>query len=171
MSHVYYASDLHVGHPSIVKYRQGITSEADNVALIEHHWYSLITKRDKVILLGDTIFHSDHIEWLDSLPGIKEYLIGNHCLQFSGCDFEKLHPYFKVHAFKKKGRFWLSHAPIHDTELRGRRNIHGHDHKGAHRGSDYINVNLDVILPLTGSIFLQSDQINPYAEQLRSRRD
>ena len=50
---------------------------------------------------------------------------------------------FGLYKYKE---FWLSHAPIHPCELRGKRNIHGHVHQNHvmdehhKRDNRYINV-------------------------------
>jgi calcineurin-like phosphoesterase family protein len=45
---------------------------------------------------------------------------------------------------KYKG-FWLSHAPIHPEELRGKPNIHGHVHTNTLNDSRYFNASLENI--------------------------
>jgi calcineurin-like phosphoesterase family protein len=52
-------------------------------------------------------------------------VLGNHDI-FPISEYQK---YFtKIHGLTKYKGFWLSHAPIHSEELRGKINIHGHVH-------------------------------------------
>ena len=59
------------------------------------------------------------------LNGTIHIITGNHCwLQaYEGMDVRP--------SLTAKYGFWLSHAPIHPNELRGRKNIHGHVHNEA----------------------------------------
>jgi calcineurin-like phosphoesterase family protein len=82
-------------------------------------------------------------ESLKELNGVKRLVRGNH-------DEFKVEKYLQVFEdvlgiTTYKG-YWVSHAPIHPVELRGKRNIHGHVHgntiKDNEGGVDnrYINV-------------------------------
>ncbi|WNV47399.1 hypothetical protein ENKO_296 [Klebsiella phage fENko-Kae01] len=51
--------------------------------------------------------------------------------------------YDEVHALLKYKEFWLSHAPIADVELRGKRNIHGHVHAQSVPDIKYLNTSVD----------------------------
>ena len=51
--------------------------------------------------------------------------------------------YDEVHALLKYKEFWLSHAPLHPDELRGKRNIHGHVHTASVPDTKYLNVSVD----------------------------
>ena len=45
-----------------------------------------------------------------------------------------------VHGLKSQYGFWISHAPMHPAELRGKPNIHGHVHFATVPDDNYINV-------------------------------
>ena len=128
MSEVFFISDLHFGHRSILKYRQreGITTEQEHSELIFHNIMTVVSKRDNLWVLGDVAFTK---EWLYKLKYIKcrkNLILGNHD-EHNMQDY--LNVFDSVHAFVKFREFWLSHCPMHEAELRGRINVHGHVHK------------------------------------------
>jgi calcineurin-like phosphoesterase family protein len=53
--------------------------------------------------------------------------------------------YDEVYSLFKYKNMWLSHAPIHPDELRGRVNIHGHTHYHVIDDSRYLNVCMEQI--------------------------
>lgn len=126
MSAVYFLSDLHLGHKNICKFRPGFTSVEEHNALIKENYHKRVTKRDTVYFLGDVAFDAESLADVKTWAGAKKILIaGNHCLDhFSMKDL--VEAYDEVYSLKKYKEFWLSHAPIHPDELRGKINIHGH---------------------------------------------
>lgn len=129
MSQVFFISDLHLGHKSILKFspdRVGTCSciyEHDEILV--DRWNSKVNKRDTVWVLGDICFDIEKMPLFDRMLGTKNLIIGNHD-KFQLGVYQK---YFnKIHGFLKYKGFWISHAPIHPDELRGKRNIHGHVH-------------------------------------------
>ncbi len=93
------------------------------------------------------------------MKGNKHLILGNH----DKFTLETYSQYFnKIHGFMKKGGFWLSHAPIHPKELRGRVNIHGHVHSKSIPDPRYFNVSVEAL----GGIPISMDEIR---EQLNSR--
>lgn len=129
MSNVFFISDLHLGHKNILKfagdYRDGSTIEEHDEILIQKI-NSRVSSRDKLFILGDVVWRKCDINIMRRIYGQKELIIGNH-------DEHSLDVYRdvfdRVHGFYKYKGFWLSHAPIHPDELRGKRNIHGHVHQ------------------------------------------
>lgn len=122
---VYFCSDLHFGHKRIHEFRPFTKSSADNDALIMHDWNAVITKRDIVYVLGDAAFTTEACDLFSALPGEKYLVRGNHDTLNTSYYLK----YFKeVYGIIKYKEFWLSHAPIHPDELRGRINLHGHVH-------------------------------------------
>jgi len=122
-------SDLHFGHKRITEFRPFETMEEHEQCLMDG-WCSVVNPRDKVWVLGDSAFSSEALVKLGSLPGTKFLVRGNH-------DHLPTWEYLKVfeevfglvYYKRKKGqKAWLSHAPIHPDELRGRINVHGHVH-------------------------------------------
>ena len=70
--------------------------------------------------------------------------MGNHENQFGEFRTEQLWDVFtKVHALHTRKGCWLSHAPIHPEELRGKFNIHGHVHDNTLQDPRYANVSLE----------------------------
>lgn len=170
MSNVWFGSDFHFGHKNIQKFRRDVDSEENNRRLIVHDWQRLVTKRDTVFVLGDAAFTMDTVEEFGNLPGAKKYLIrGNHDLLNTSVYLK----YFdEVYGFLKYKEFWLSHAPIHPDELRGRVNLHGHVHyesirKPFHPAHDvkqgldprYFNCCVEFVLACTGRRLISLEEI------------
>lgn len=138
---VYFMSDLHLGHKNIAKFRE-LNSSEENDEMILDRLSGILTKRDKIYLVGDNAFTVAAFDKLMSvIPKgcVVDYVIGNH-------DFEKdltaNYVASKVHSLSgitKYKHYWISHAPIHSSELRGKLNIHGHTHHKL-MGDGYINV-------------------------------
>lgn len=125
ISEVYFCSDLHIGHKNIANFRKEMTSEQNNRDVIKSHWDSIVSKRDLVWVLGDAAFTEEAIDWIGTLSGHKRLVRGNH-------DDLPIQSYLKVfeevYGLVKYKGLWLSHAPIHPDELRGKPNLHGHVH-------------------------------------------
>lgn len=149
MSQVFFISDLHIGHSAILRYspeRKGSNIDEHDLWLVEQ-WNSVVKKkRDIVYILGDVCFDKKKLWVLDKMAGTKYLLLGNHDL----LPFHLYQCYFdKIIGFRKYHEFWISHAPIHESELRGRCNIHGHTHSKNIRHScntldkRYINVSVE----------------------------
>lgn len=122
---VYFCSDLHFGHKNIQKFRQFVLSQNHNEQFICEAWKNRVTKRDDVYVLGDAAFTMEAIDLFKNLPGRKFLIRGNHDL----CDTAAyLKVFAEVYGLLKYKEFWLSHAPVHPDELRGKVNLHGHVH-------------------------------------------
>lgn len=134
------ASDLHLGHRNIFKYRTAFSSAEEHHEIIYDNLASNIDKKDTLILAGDVAFTA---EWLAKIGEInckkKVLILGNH-------DSERLHisqlvgVYDEIHSMLSHKGAWITHAPIHDSELRGKLNIHGHTHSAIVPDNRYINV-------------------------------
>lgn len=123
MSRVFFIGDLHFGHKGIQRFRG--MSEEENRQLIIDNWNKIVTKRDKVWVMGDSVFYKPYLQYIDQLEGRKFLIRGNHDMLSTE---EYMSVFEEVHGIFKYKNFWLSHAPIHPNELRGKRNIHGHVH-------------------------------------------
>jgi calcineurin-like phosphoesterase family protein len=87
-------------------------------------------------MLGDTCFVQERFAMIQTISekiGHFHYIPGNHDTDNGNCqtmykEMVKRDFFSKTGSmFKYKG-FWLTHPPIHPTELRGCPNIHGHTH-------------------------------------------
>ena len=161
-------ADLHLGHRGIHNYRKITVEDKNNVVLpkggnfqyatrvidspeehddyIEKCWMEMKfkTRRDTIYLLGDVAFDDAAWERLDSWPGRKIIILGNHCTERTTIQkIAGLQTVNSVHSMLKYKSFWLTHAPMHPDELRGRRNVHGHMHYGFIRDRRYKCVSLE----------------------------
>lgn len=127
----YFIGCLHFGHENSAKYR-GFTCAEEHDGLIIENWNKVISKRDKVFILGDvTMENKKHYNILSILKGYKHVVLGNHDRPQ---DLEELSKYAdKISGFVNgyKGMFQLSHAPVHPYELMkyNNYNIHAHIHQ------------------------------------------
>lgn len=136
MGQVYIASDFHLGHRNIHKFRctekgffRDFTDEATHREWLKQYWCSVVTKRCKVFLLGDICFTQEALDDFKTWPGTKVLIAGNHDLDnVSMKEIVESGVYSEIHSLLRYKEFWLSHAPIHESELRGKKNCHGHTH-------------------------------------------
>ena len=163
MSKVFFISDLHIGHRTILKYsadyRYGDNIDQHDRWLVEQ-WNSVVNKNDLVYVLGDVCFDKNKMYLFHEMKGTKYLLPGNHDL----FPLEVYLQYFeKIKWFSKYKHHWISHAPIHPDELRGRKNIHGHvhaksiKHKTGALDDRYVNVSVEVVngTPITYEQIMQ----------------
>lgn len=162
---VWFCSDLHFGHKNIQKFRHHVTSEEDNRNKIKKDWKTLVTKRDDVYVLGDACFTMDTINDFQELPGRKFLIRGNH-------DELDTQVYLKVfdsvYGLKRYKEFWLSHAPIHPDELRGKVNLHGHVHYSSINDNRYFNCCVENIYKMFDRSLIRLEEIR---EIISRRRD
>ena len=145
MSAVYFLSDLHLAHKNICKFREGFASVEEHNALIKENYHKRVTKRDTVYFLGDVAFDKESLADVKTWAGAKKILIcGNHDLDHHTMK-DLVEAYDEVYSLKKYKEFWLSHAPIHPDELRGKVNIHGHTHYHNIADDRYVNVSMEQI--------------------------
>ena len=126
MSKVFFTSDWHFGHKAILKYRDFNSIEEHNKTFIDN-FNKVVKKRDTVFFLGDIAFTRESLELLKELNFCKKILyLGNH----DTLDVLLYREYFdEVHALRSYKNFWVTHCPIHPSELRNRIGcIHGHLH-------------------------------------------
>lgn len=127
MSNVFFISDLHLGHKKILEFSpdRGGTNVEEHSEWLVQNWNSVVGKKDIVWVLGDVCFNKEHLKYLDMMKGIKHLALGNHD-EFPISVYQKY--FHKIVGITKYKGFWLSHAPVHENELRGKTNIHGHVH-------------------------------------------
>lgn len=145
MSKVFYTSDWHMGHPGIhEKFRTQFSSESDHDNTILDNYRKVAGKRDVVYFLGDICFKKYSLDLIKELPGTKRLILGNHENQFKEFSKVDLFDVFEtIDGLHKRKGAWLSHAPIHPIELRGKMNIHGHVHNATINDFRYVNVSLE----------------------------
>jgi calcineurin-like phosphoesterase family protein len=138
---VFFISDLHLGHKKIIEFsallRECKSVESHDEWIIKQ-WNSVVTERDVVYVLGDIAFSKDGLAKAERLTGIKKMVFGNHD-RFKIAEYEAV-GFSVIGGIVKYKEFWLTHAPIHPDELRGKRNIHGHVHHRSIDDDRYINV-------------------------------
>jgi calcineurin-like phosphoesterase family protein len=116
----------------------------ENMHIIAANWNAIVKKRDLVMVLGDVCMDRDCMDIFYELNGTKHLIRGNHDDRFRTEGY--LRYFSEIYGIRSYKGFWISHAPIHPAELRGRKNIHGHVHqqsiRNAHGELDerYINV-------------------------------
>ncbi|MCP5004645.1 MAG: hypothetical protein GY941_12015, partial [Planctomycetes bacterium] len=147
---VWFTSDLHLGHRGVLKWSRAEFKEGD----IDYHDFTIIeninswvNKRDKLYILGDLAFSDRALQRARDINCENiELILGNH-------DTYPIHKYMsmgmKLHGFRGYKNFWLSHCPIHPSEMRKKTgNIHGHIHRGGDTAviddPRYFNVNIEL---------------------------
>ena len=143
MSNVWFTSDLHLGHRNIHKFRTQFESEEHHREVIKENYHKVVTKRDKVFFLGDVAFIQECLEDVGTWVGERKVLIvGNHCVD--NIPMSEIVKHFdEVYSLLKYKEYWLSHAPIHPNELRGKYNLHGHVHYASLDDPRYLNCCLE----------------------------
>lgn len=156
---VYFCSDLHFGHKNIQKFRLHVTSEEDNRQQIVDDWNKKVSKRDVVYVLGDACFTMETVDTFAQLPGRKILIRGNH----DQLDTQVYLKYFEgVYGLLKYKEFWLSHAPIHPQELRGRVNLHGHVHYHTIDDLRYFNCSVENIYRINKGALIELEQLRHF---------
>lgn len=126
----YLISDCHIGHNNIHKFRgMGMTSEEHWEAALEG--LRKIPKRATLFLGGDICLSPEFLPRIKDIPCKNKILmVGNHdCYEGRGTTMQDLvNTYEKVTSLHKYKGYWMSHAPIHPMELRGKFMVHGHTH-------------------------------------------
>lgn len=157
MTQVWFCSDLHFGHKNIQKFRHHIVDEEDNTKSIKTDWKDVVGKQDHVYVLGDACFTMERLKDLKELPGEKKFLIrGNHDMLDTSA---YLKVFDQVYGLFKYREFWLSHAPIHPNELRGRVNLHGHVHYQSVDDKRYFNCCVENIWRLKQRSLISLDEL------------
>jgi len=143
MSNVWFTSDLHLGHKNIHKFRTQFESEEHHREVIKENYHKVVTKRDKVFFLGDVAFTQECLEDVGTWVGeCKVLIVGNHCVD--NIPMSEIVKHFdEVYSLLKYKEYWLSHAPIHPNELRGKYNLHGHVHYASLDDPRYLNCCLE----------------------------
>ena len=162
MSNVYFSSDWHIGHKNIHKFRHpdkgfpiGFANEQEHREWLFDWVRTNIRKRDVLYLLGDIAFDQEALEAVHKLPARKILVKGNHCTKSK----DQYKVFDSILGLSKYKGFWLSHAPIHPTELRGRKNLHGHTHSVVLDDPNYFNCCVENLMKEFGSPCVKFDDI------------
>lgn len=145
MSVVRLISDYHFGHEWMAKHRGFQDAFYMDEHIIKEH-NKIVHKKDLTYILGDITMETD--KWyfyLDQMNGRKKVVLGNHDMM---SDVPELLKYVKgVSSMIKYKGIFLTHCPIHETELEYRvsRNIHGHLHEKDIKDDRYINVSCEQV--------------------------
>lgn len=167
MANVWFTSDLHFGHKNIQKFRLEVLNEEDNRERIKQDWRDLVDKRDDVYVLGDAAFTMEAVQDFERLMGRKFLVRGNH----DELDTQVYLKYFtSVYGLKKYKEFWLSHAPIHPNELRGKVNLHGHVHYQSVEDNNYFNLCVENLWKMGYPSLISLDQIRSHYSNGRCTR-
>jgi len=117
MSSVLFTSDLHLFHPKVAEIR-GFASVEDHNAAVADRWRDTVGPRDKVHVVGDVTGDSRSIgktiALLNSLPGEKHLIAGNH---------DAVHP-LNRNAHRHMDDYRMAFASVQSA---GRVKIAGHD--------------------------------------------
>lgn len=173
MASVYFLSDPHFGHKRIARFRAFIESTEHNDELIAQSALGRLNKRDKLYILGDVCFNKEtsfkYVEQLANSVNKLVIVAGNH--DFERPEAPTLKDYLSlgnvevIGMAKYKGS-WLTHCPIHEDELRGKFNVHGHTHYSLIRDLRYINVCVEYLLH--SDMLISLEQIK---QEQQSRKD
>jgi len=160
MSRIVLCSDLHLGHRNIHKFRQfakvTFAEESEHRAWLMGELKATLQERDRVIVTGDVAFTRETLEEFKQLPGQKILVRGNHD-NFSTREY--LDVFSEVYGLWCWKSFWLSHAPVHPSELRGRINLHGHVHMDTISDSRYFNLCPENLMPIFGRPWCTLDEV------------
>lgn len=148
MRNIFVISDLHLGHKNMAIYR-GFKSVEEHDNHIINMWNSVVNKGDTVWILGDIGMEKKNVfEKLSLLNGYKKVLLGNHelCKKSHNIELLKYVNCIGGCVVDKKGRYILSHIPVHPSQLKGKCiNIHGHIHENKIDDDRYINVSCEAV--------------------------
>lgn len=142
------AADLHFGQDAIIQYRTQFRTVEEHDKFVLTSILNNVTKRDTLWLLGDLVFKRNRLPYLqiiaDAVHSLK-IVLGNHDCERDGIT---LHDYLAItpdiYSLKKyRGKVWFSHAPMHESSLRGGINIHGHEHNKVIDDPRYVCISLE----------------------------
>jgi calcineurin-like phosphoesterase family protein len=122
---VWFTSDWHIGHRNILKYRPEFSSIEEHDNTLINNFNATVGKKDITYFLGDMVFTVEGLEAIKKLKGYKILILGNHDLLTAK---EYLTVFDDIKGPIKYKGLWLTHHPMHQQELYGKPNVHGHTH-------------------------------------------
>ena len=131
---IYFTSDLHLGHCTVLKHRPEFGSIDEMNETFISNINETVTARDTLYILGDLTFRIGEDEANDlirRINGRKILLRGNHDVEYDPGLFERISDY-EVLKYNKKV-YVLMHYPLvcWDKMRFGAVQLHGHIHSGA----------------------------------------
>ena len=116
MNRVFVTADMHYGHTNIIKYESRPFNNAEDMdAALIKNWNKVVSKNDKVFVLGDVSFHNKEktAEIVQQLHGRKFLVKGNHDQRnnqwFIDVGFDEVSSYPIIY----KDWFVMQHEPPH----------------------------------------------------------
>lgn len=129
ISNRYIISDLHIGHKNIHRHRKTYEGTAEDHWNLALEGLMSVPKKATLFLLGDIAFSKEHLSSIGKIPCRNKVLIcGNHDTENKITMQDISEVYDQVYSLQKYKGFWQQHSPIHSSELRGFRQVHGHTH-------------------------------------------
>jgi calcineurin-like phosphoesterase family protein len=151
LSKTYLTADCNFSHRKICKILPIASTVEDHDAIIFENIMSTVNKRDILWIVGDVCFDMKQWHYVETIAnhvsGLR-IVFGNHDLHGKG--FPTIQDYMMLPNTKFFGAItykdaWVTHMPIHESELRNKKiNIHGHTHSAHIIDPRYVNVCLDV---------------------------
>lgn len=146
-------ADLHLGHTNICNFRTQFSSVKEHDDFVVGNILGTCGKRDTLYILGDAFFTEESLDYLRLIKASVDkvhLVLGNHCSENS-----RRQGYIKtmlveglidsIHGLLKYKGCWLSHAPLHESELRGKFNVYGHSHTATIDDDRYICVSCEQV--------------------------
>lgn len=165
---IWFISDAHFGHRNIhLMGGRPISGPIENEYWISECWQQCVSRKvaadraDVVYCLGDMAFNEDALRLIQSLNGIKVLIGGNHDIQ-SPVAYET---YREIHGLYKRYGMWLSHAPMHEVELRGKPNVHGHVHQQSINDPRYRNICPESLVLKFGRPMINLDELRGWLDE------
>lgn len=167
MSKVYFSSDWHIGHKNIHRFRSPDKGFPWRFKGEEGHreWLfgearKILTKRDTLYLLGDIAFDEEALQAIrTTIPGRKVLVKGNHDVIKSPLEGRV---YDQIQGAMRYKDTWLTHIPIHEQELRGRINLHGHVHFFTIPDKRYFNCCVENLVDIFNEPIVEYSRIKDY---------
>lgn len=147
---VYAISDTHLGHDNVIKFRTQFSTIDEHDAFVFDKIMSQCNKRDSLYILGDVCLSNSSFHYVEKIASHVEHLhivLGNHDMERKKSP--TLQDYMAickgVYGMRKYKSLWLTHCPMHSSELHGRINVHGHTHDVNIDDRRYINVSCEAV--------------------------
>jgi len=165
---IWFISDAHFGHKNVANFGgRPIAGPIENEYWISECWQQCVSRKvaadkaDVVYCLGDMAFDEDSLRLIQSLNGFKVLIKGNHDV----CSPLEQETYKQIHGLYKRYGVWLSHAPIHEQELRGKKNLHGHVHTATVPDPRYMNCCVESLQAKFGRPMINLDELRGWMDE------